>query len=191
MWNPSIRSAVETERIKGFQKDFYKRLDVSTRVGLEISRSVKPPDLEDYYMQEGKDHVVCSQRKKREEKRREEKRREEKRREEREKRREEKRREREEEKRREEKKRRKRRREKREEDYREEKRREEKRERREEKRREEKRNRVGFIPWGSTKEIPEEAKSCSPEVKAVTLLQTLLMLSGIRTPAFHRNHGIS
>lgn len=45
MKNPLPRSAAETERIKGFQKDFYKRRDVSTRVGLEISRSVKPPDL--------------------------------------------------------------------------------------------------------------------------------------------------
>lgn len=41
MWNSSPHSAEETERIKGFQKDFYKCIDVSTRVGLEISRSVK------------------------------------------------------------------------------------------------------------------------------------------------------
>lgn len=48
MWNSSPHSAEETERIKGFQKDFYKCIDVSTRVGLEISRSVKHPELEDY-----------------------------------------------------------------------------------------------------------------------------------------------
>lgn len=57
MWNPLPRKA---ERIKGFQKVFYKCIDVSTRVGLEISRSVKPPDVEDYCMQQGRDHVVCS-----------------------------------------------------------------------------------------------------------------------------------
>lgn len=49
MWNSSPHSAEETERIKGFQKDFYKCIDVSTRVGLEISRSVKCPELEDYW----------------------------------------------------------------------------------------------------------------------------------------------
>lgn len=54
------RSADKAERIKGFQKVFYKCIDVSTRVGLEISRSVKPPDVEDYCMQQGRDHVVCS-----------------------------------------------------------------------------------------------------------------------------------
>lgn len=61
MWNPLPHSAAETDRIKGFQKDFYKCRDFSTRVSLEISRSVKPPDLEDYCMQEGKDHIAYSQ----------------------------------------------------------------------------------------------------------------------------------
>lgn len=45
MKNPLPCSAAEAERIKGFQKDFYKCTDVSTRVDLEISRSIKPPDL--------------------------------------------------------------------------------------------------------------------------------------------------
>lgn len=62
MWNPC--SSGEAERIKDFQKDFYKCIDVSTRVSLEISRSVKPPDLEDYCMQQGKDHVPRKRRSK-------------------------------------------------------------------------------------------------------------------------------
>lgn len=61
MWDRLPHRAVEIERIKAFPKDFYKCIYVSTRVGLEISRSVKLPDLEDYCMQEGKDHVVYSQ----------------------------------------------------------------------------------------------------------------------------------
>lgn len=44
MWNSLPRNAVETERINGFKKDFYKCIEVHSRGGPEISRFGKPPD---------------------------------------------------------------------------------------------------------------------------------------------------